>query len=125
MYMSTFSNNAPQGRDNQQSPTINGATQPFAMPMFREWVPRRIQPWIYVVTDVTYKGRVLSLSDATGSAFSLIPIDNATGNFVKVEQRLTIRIALDETDPSSPYYNSPEDLSLLKAGYSVECEVKY
>ena len=69
------------------------------------------------VPDVTYKGRVLSLSDATGSAFSLIHIDNATGNFVKVEQRLTIRIALDE--------NTPEDLARLKAGYSVECEVKY
>lgn len=69
------------------------------------------------VPDIAYNGRVLSLSDATGSAFSLIPIDNATGNFVKVEQRLTIRIALDE--------NSAEDLQKLKAGYSVECEVKY
>lgn len=69
------------------------------------------------IPGVTYKGRVERLSDATGSAFSLIPIDNATGNFVKVEQRLTIRISLDE--------NSPEDLARLKAGYSVECEVKY
>ena len=69
------------------------------------------------VPDIEYKGHVLSLSDATGSAFSLIPIDNATGNFVKVEQRLTIRIALDE--------NSAENLQKLKAGYSVECEVKY
>ena len=69
------------------------------------------------VPDIEYKGRVLSLADATGSAYSLIPIDNATGNFVKVEQRLTVRIALDE--------NSAEDLQKLKAGYSVECEVKY
>ena len=69
------------------------------------------------VPDVQYKGRVMSLADATGSAYSLIPIDNATGNFVKVEQRLTIRIALEE--------NSEEDLARLKAGYSVECEVKY
>ena len=69
------------------------------------------------VPDVLYKGRVQSLSDATGSAFSLIPIDNATGNFVKVEQRLTVRISLTE--------NSIEDLERLKAGYSVECEVKY
>lgn len=64
-----------------------------------------------------YKGRVERLSDATGSAFSLLPVDNATGNFVKVEQRLTVRIALDK--------NSAEDLKKLKAGYSVECEVKY
>ena len=69
------------------------------------------------VPDAKYTGRVQSLSDATGSAFSLLPVDNATGNFVKVEQRLTVRIALDE--------NSAEALSLLKAGYSVECEVKY
>jgi membrane fusion protein (multidrug efflux system) len=74
---------------------------------------------IYVdaVPGITYKGRVERLSDATGSAFSLIPIDNATGNFVKVEQRLTVRISLKE--------NSPEELARLKAGYSVECEVKY
>lgn len=69
------------------------------------------------IPGVTYKGRVERLSDATGSAFSLIPIDNATGNFVKVEQRLTVRISLKE--------NSPEELARLKAGYSVECEVKY
>lgn len=69
------------------------------------------------VPGVKYTGRVESLSDATGSAFSLLPVDNATGNFVKVEQRLTTRIALDG--------NSAEALSRLKAGYSVECEVKY
>lgn len=69
------------------------------------------------IPDLKYKGRVERLSDATGSAFSLLPVDNATGNFVKVEQRLTVRIALDE--------NSTEDLKKLKAGYSVECEVKY
>ena len=69
------------------------------------------------VPGTIYKGRVERLSDATGSAFSLIPIDNATGNFVKVDQRLTVRIALDE--------NSKEELEKLKAGYSVECEVKY
>ena len=69
------------------------------------------------VPDHVFKGRVERLSDATGSAFSLVPIDNATGNFVKVEQRLTVRISLAE--------NSPEKLRLLKAGYSVESEVKY
>ena len=70
-----------------------------------------------VVPDVTFKGRVERLSDATGSAFSLIPVDNATGNFVKVEQRLTVRISLEENDP--------ERLKNLHAGYSVECKVKY
>jgi len=69
------------------------------------------------VPDKEYKGTVVRLSDATGSAFSLLPVDNATGNFVKVEQRLTVRIDLSG--------NTPEELALLKAGYSVECEVKY
>lgn len=69
------------------------------------------------VPDRQYRGRVECLSDATGSAFSLMPVDNATGNFVKVEQRLTVRISLED--------NSPEDLECLKAGYSVECEVEY
>ena len=69
------------------------------------------------VPDKEYKGTVVRLSDATGSAFSLLPVDNATGNFVKVEQRLTVRIDLSD--------NTPEELALLKAGYSVECEVKY
>ena len=69
------------------------------------------------VPGIKYKGRVERLSDATGSAYSLIPIDNATGNFVKVEQRLSVRISLDE--------NAVEDIQKLKAGYSVECEIKY
>lgn len=62
-----------------------------------------------------YKGVVENMSSATGSATSLIPIDNATGNFVKVEQRLPIRIKLEQDG----------DLPLLKAGYNVEVEVKY
>jgi membrane fusion protein (multidrug efflux system) len=42
------------------------------------------------------RGRVESLSPATGSKFALLPPDNATGNFTKVVQRLPVRIALVE-----------------------------
>lgn len=66
------------------------------------------------VPNVKYTGVVERISDATGSAFSLIPIDNATGNFVKVEQRVTVRVKLDSNDK----------LNLLKGGYSVECVVE-
>lgn len=66
------------------------------------------------VPDVEYTGTVESISDATGSAFSLIPIDNATGNFVKVEQRVTVRVKLDAN----------KDVAKLKGGYNVECIVK-
>jgi len=69
------------------------------------------------VPDETFEGTVERLSDATGSAFSLIPIDNATGNFVKVEQRVTVRISLKG--------NSEKKLQKLKAGYNMECEIKY
>lgn len=69
------------------------------------------------VPGVTYTGTVESISDATGAAFSLIPQDNATGNFVKVEQRVPVRISLAGNDP--------ERLKLLCAGFNVECKVKH
>lgn len=45
--------------------------------------------------DVTYTGTVVGLSGGTGSSFALIPAQNATGNWIKVIQRLPVRIALD------------------------------
>ena len=69
------------------------------------------------VPGITYKGVVESISDATGAAFSLIPQDNATGNFVKVEQRVPIRIRLQGNDA--------DKVSRLRAGFNVECKVKY
>ncbi|MCI0528832.1 MAG: HlyD family secretion protein, partial [Nitrospira sp.] len=48
-----------------------------------------------------FKGRVESISPATGSKFSLLPPDNATGNFTKVVQRIPVRIAIDG-DPEYP-----------------------
>ena len=66
------------------------------------------------VPGVAYTGTVERISDATGSAFSLIPIDNATGNFVEVEQRVTVRIKLDNN----------ADNAKLKGGYNVECIVE-
>lgn len=62
-------------------------------------------------------GRVQSISDATGAAVSMLPTDNATGNFVKVEQRIPVRIVIDDMDSDA--------WRRLRAGMSVECEVKY
>jgi membrane fusion protein (multidrug efflux system) len=45
--------------------------------------------------DVTYTGHVVGLAAGTGAAFSLLPAQNATGNWIKVVQRLPVRIALD------------------------------
>ncbi len=48
----------------------------------------------------TFKGRVNSIMAGTGSAFSLFPPENATGNYVKIVQRIPVRITLDEgSDP--------------------------
>ncbi len=45
--------------------------------------------------QVTYRGKVIGQEAGTGSAFSLMPAQNATGNWIKVVQRLPVRIALD------------------------------
>lgn len=61
-------------------------------------------------------GTVERLSGGTGSVFSLLPVDNTAGNFVKVEQRLTVRIKLDK--------QTAQKLKTLKAGYNVVCEIE-
>ena len=45
--------------------------------------------------DANYEGEVGSFSPATGSTWSLLPADNATGNFVKVVQRVPVKIAIN------------------------------
>lgn len=67
------------------------------------------------VPGVEYRGRVESISSATGSAWQGAPINNATGNFVKVEQRIPVRISIE----------GGGDTSALKAGLNVETEVLY
>lgn len=58
-----------------------------------------------------FQGKIESIAPATGAKFSLLPPDNASGNFVKVVQRIPVRITLTETpDPQYP----------LRAGMSVE-----
>lgn len=69
------------------------------------------------IPGIVFEGRIASISDATGAAYSLIPQDNAAGNFVKVEQRIPVRIEFTEN-------NRPEDLNRLRAGMNVECTVK-
>ena len=49
---------------------------------------------------VTFHGQVESLAAATGARFSLLPPDNATGNFTKVVQRVPVKIVF--TDPADP-----------------------
>lgn len=70
------------------------------------------------IPGVEFKGKVESISKATGASLSVLPQDNSAGNFVKVRQRLPVRIALSAD-------NAPEEMQKLRAGMNVECEVKY
>jgi membrane fusion protein (multidrug efflux system) len=63
-----------------------------------------------VYPEAVYKGHVESLAPGSGAAFALLPPENASGNWVKVVQRVPVRIALDE---------SPEDHRPLRVGLSV------
>ena len=74
--------------------------------------------------ESTYQGRRVAgkdiqrggnrISDATGSKYSLVPTDNSAGNFVKVQQRIPVRIDLENL--------SQEDTQYLRAGMMVETE---
>lgn len=68
----------------------------------------------YYGDDVVYHGKVVGFSGGTGAAFSLIPAQNATGNWIKVVQRLPVRIELD-----------PAELKAhpLRVGLSMEAEI--
>ena len=48
--------------------------------------------------DIVYRGRIVGIGGGTGAAFAVIPAQNATGNWVKVVQRLPVRIALDPAE---------------------------
>ncbi|MEK0266462.1 multidrug efflux MFS transporter periplasmic adaptor subunit EmrA [Stenotrophomonas rhizophila] len=64
--------------------------------------------------DVTYKGRIDSLGLGTGSAFSLLPAQNASGNWIKIVQRVPVRIAID----AKQLAEHP-----LRIGLSIKAEV--
>lgn len=91
---------------------------------FRESQIRNIHPGSLVEIKVdafpntSFLGMVKSISDATGSSFSLIPQDNSTGNFVKVQQRIPVRIEFSEE-------NDNKYMQQIRSGMNVECLVKY
>jgi membrane fusion protein (multidrug efflux system) len=64
-----------------------------------------------------FEGVVTAVSAATGSRYSNIPTDNSTGNFIKVQQRIPVRI---EFTPS----NKKEDIEKLSAGMNMNIVIK-
>jgi membrane fusion protein (multidrug efflux system) len=55
--------------------------------------------------DRPFKAHVISMSPGAGADFALLPPENATGNWVKVVQRVPVRLELDETDPAMPLFS--------------------
>jgi membrane fusion protein, multidrug efflux system len=85
---------------------------------FKETQLARMRPGQPVVIHVDalgrdFKGHVQDMPGATGSLYDLLPPENATGNYVKIVQRLPVRILFDRG----------QDLSQLRPGMSVEPKV--
>lgn len=92
---------------------VNAGTQLTALVPSQRWVVANMketqmahvlpgQPASFVVDALDHarlRGHVERISPATGSEFSVIPPDNATGNFVKIAQRIPVRISIDADQP--------------------------
>ena len=78
----------------------------------------KVEIKVDAIPNVTFNGTVKSISTATGASLSLMPQDNSAGNFVKVRQRIPVRIEFSAD-------NKPDDMAKLRAGMNVECFVKY
>ncbi|MGH7313040.1 MAG: efflux RND transporter periplasmic adaptor subunit, partial [Candidatus Rokuibacteriota bacterium] len=84
---------------------------------FKETQLRRVRPGmaadvlIDTFPDRVYRGTVESISAGTGSRFSILPPENASGNWVKVVQRVPVKIVLSSSETSNPH--------ILRAGMSV------
>lgn len=110
-------------RVTQGSPimTIVPLTQVYVDANFKERQLTRVRPGMPATVkadiyggSVVYHGKVVGFSGGTGASMALIPAQNATGNWIKVVQRLPVRIALD-----------PKELAEhpLRVGLSTEVEI--
>jgi membrane fusion protein, multidrug efflux system len=67
--------------------------------------------------DRKFRAHIVSMSPGTGSDFSLLPPENATGNWVKVVQRLAVRLELDDLDPSRPLFSGISVTARVDTGH--------
>ncbi|HEY2730748.1 MAG TPA: HlyD family secretion protein [Polyangia bacterium] len=99
---------------------VSQANEAWVTANFRETQLRRMRPGQAATIHVDalardFRGSVESLGGATGSRLSVLPPENATGNYVKVVQRIPVRIRLDA---------GQADLERLRPGMSVEPKVR-
>ena len=79
-------------------------------------IGQEVKITVDAVSDREFTGKITAISGATGSKYSLVPTDNSAGNFVKIQQRIPVRI--DFTDLSK------EDNEKLAAGMMVVVKAK-
>jgi multidrug resistance efflux pump len=95
---------------------VNNETDKWVVANFKETQVAHMHTGdsVKVIADAypnqPFKGTIISFSPATGSRFSLLPPDNATGNYVKIVQRIPVRIRLN---------GNRKDLDRLKVGMNV------
>lgn len=103
--------------------TIVDDSQTWIMANFREsqidgiHVGSEVEIEVDAFKGERFKGKVVAIADATGAQYSHAAPDNATGNFVKIEQRIPVKIAFTED-------NDTELMSRLSSGMNVECKVR-
>jgi len=105
----------------QQLIAIVRSNKLWVVANFKETQLQKITPGLPVIIhvdaypDSKFKGKIESISSGTGAKFSLLPPDNASGNFIKVAQRVPVKIVFTET---------PDKAQKLAAGMNVVVEVK-
>jgi len=117
--------------DLQVGDFVNAGNAVFSMMSSRVWIEANfretglthMRPGQEATIDVdvypgrTFKAHVVSMSPGTGSDFAVLPPENATGNWVKVVQRVPVRLELDETDPSRPLFSGISVTARVDTGY--------
>lgn len=79
-------------------------------------IGQKVNIKIDAISGKMYGGKVTAISEATGSKYSSVPVDNSTGNFVKIQQRIPVRIDFDETV-------TPQNLEQIRTGMNVEVQL--
>ncbi|RNI31938.1 HlyD family secretion protein [Rufibacter immobilis] len=76
-------------------------------------IGQKVEVEVDAIKGKVFTGQITAISEATGAKYSAVPTDNSTGNFVKIQQRIPVRIDFTSA-------NSPTDLDKLRAGMNVE-----
>lgn len=107
-----------------------GQTVTYILPDTQKWVianyketqvenlkvGQEVRISVDAISDREFTGRITAISGATGSKYSLVPTDNSAGNFVKIQQRIPVRIEFTDL--------SKEDNDRLAAGMMVVVKAK-